>query len=343
MSRFAARRVLVDPKHQRLLKTASLCIAAATAITFMAFIAIWHFDTFGMDFGVYWRVANGPVSQAYEQRSTLNFLYLPTMLLWISPLGLIPKWMAYALWVSISILALIVSCRRHLSNEALLLALIAPPVTFCLLTGQVSVALGALILWACTTDNRIGAGIALGVVASIKPQLVLMSPLFLIANKDGRAIISAGLTFASLASLSIVAFGLRIWASWLDALDHFRSIVVTNGILNVSITPASVADLWHLPVTPFLIAGIATGAWVTLSCRNCDPLRQSAAIVTGSLLAAPFALFYDLAALMPFLAWAVTRGRIVAALAYAGSLNIVPLLVTAFELRHKPDSAHHQR
>jgi hypothetical protein len=130
----------------------------------------------------------------------------------------------------------------------------------------------------------------------------------------------------------VALFGLDTWVAWLGALDHFRLIVVKNGVLNVTITPASVASLWHLPPVPFLLLGAALGAWVVFYCRTFDPLAQCAAIVTGSLLAAPYAVFYDLGAIAPFLAWAVTRGRIVAVLGYLGGLNILPLLATAFEL-----------
>jgi hypothetical protein len=219
-----------------------------------------------------------------------------------------------------------------LDKKGLLLALIAPPVTYCLLTGQVSVALGALVLWSCATGNRIAAGIALGVVASIKPQLVLMAPLLLVVNKDRLAIISAGLALCGLVLLSVAVFGFETWASWIGALDHFQAIVVKNGALSVTITPASVAQLWHLPKTPFLALGAMLGACVVLYCRNSDPLMKSAAIVTGSLLSAPYAIIYDLAAVAPFLAWGVARGRIVAVLAYPGGLNVFPLLATAFEL-----------
>ena len=322
----------MDPELQRLLKVASLGIAVVAAIISIIFASIWHLDMFMMDFGVYWRVANEPVSQAYEHRATLNFPYPPTMLLWISPFSLISKWLAYSLWVAASVAALIASARRHIDKGALALALIAPPVFYCLLTGQVSVALGALVLWSCSTNNRVAAGIALAIAASIKPQLVLMAPLLLVARKDQSAIVSGGITICGLVLLTVVLFGFDTWASWLGALGHFQLIVVKNGVLNVTITPASVAALWQLPSIPFLLLGTALGAWVVFNCRNSDPLTQSAAIVTGSLLAAPYAVFYDLAAVVPFLAFAVTRGRIIAVAGYLGGLNIIPLLATTFEL-----------
>ncbi|MCF2514824.1 DUF2029 domain-containing protein [Sphingomonas sp. G124] len=311
---------------------ASICIASLSAIVFIVFVGIWHIDLFMMDFGVYWRVANGPISSAYEHRASLNFPYPPTMLLWISPLSLLSKGPAYALWIVASVAALVAASRRHLDRSALTLTLIAPPVVYCLLTGQVSVALGALILWSCSVNSRIAAGSALAIAASVKPQLVLMAPLLLAARKDHSAIIWGGIVLISLVLLTVAMFGIETWAAWLGSLDHFRSIVVRNGVLNVTITPASVAVLWHLPPVPFLILGATLGAWIAIYCCDGDPLIRSAAIVTGSLLASPYAVIYDLAALVPFLAWAVARGKIVAVIGYLGGLNIIPLLVTAFEL-----------
>jgi len=285
-----------------------------------------------MDFGVYWRVANTPISLVYQHRASLNFPYPPTMLMWIAPLNLMPRWLAYEVWVGVSILALVGAAHRYLDRPALLLALIAPPVLYCLLAGQVSLALGALILWACATDNRTAAGIALGIAASIKPQLVIMAPLMLAANGDYRALLSAAITVGSLIFLSVFLYGLDIWTAWLGMLEHFQGVVIRNGVLNVSITPASVASLWHLPPIPFLLAGAAIGAWLVVMCRDRDPLTRSAAVIAGSLLASPYGVIYDLAAAAPFLAWSVVRGRIAAVVAYVGGLNIIPLVIISFEL-----------
>jgi hypothetical protein len=315
---------------QRALQAVGITIAWIAALIFIAFARQYH--SLAMDFGVYWRVANDPISQAYEHRATLNFPYPPTMLLWISPLDLIPKWPGYLLWVAISVSAFIAACRQHLDLPPLLLALIAPPVTYCLLTGQVSVILGALVLWSCTTDNRIAAGIALGIAATIKPHLVLMAPLLLAATRDFKALVACGMAFTAIVILSITVFGVAAWVAWLGIIEHFQAAVVKNGVLGVTITPASVARLWHLPTVPFLLLGAGVGVWLVLICRNGPPLIRSAAVVAGSLFAAPYAVMYDLAALAPFLGWAIARGKIVAVLGYVGGLNLVPLCAIAFEL-----------
>jgi hypothetical protein len=49
-------------------------------------------------------------------------------------------------------------------------------------------------------------------------------------------------------------------------------------------------------------------------------------------MAAPYALTYDLAAMAPFLVAAIYRGSIPAAIALAGALHPIPLVLTFFQL-----------
>jgi hypothetical protein len=72
--------------------------------------------------------------------------------------------------------------------------------------------------------------------------------------------------------------------------------------------------------------------WLVFACRKAGPLQSSAAIGTGSLLAAPYALGYDLAVILPFLAYATFRGSFGAAFALSGTLNPAPLLLTTWQL-----------
>ena len=313
-----------------------LALPTAVAISVIWTIALlYRFvvnHEIGMDFGVYWRVANEPLSEIYVPRPVLNFPYPPTMLLWIAPLSLLNKWTAYAIWVLVSIAAYVRACRAHLTNKELALALVSCPMTYCLLNGQVSAFLAALLIWACGTRNRIAAGIALAVIASIKPQFVLLAPLLLLMTKDWRAIGSSGLALAAIVAISFAAFGVGTWEKWLLSLDHFHDIVIKNGVLTVTITPAAAAQLWGLPSVPFMAAGAAIGAWLIVKCRLQSPLHQATAIAAGSLLASPYAIMYDLVAVVPFLVWSVFRGSILSAYAISASLNPMPLLVTAYRL-----------
>lgn len=312
--------------------------ALALAIIMAAFgsigLLVWFgvSGTFATDFSVYWRTANEPLAMAYLPRDELPFPYAPTMLLWIRPLSLLPMWPAFAIWLMISVYCLVKACRVHLSVNETWLVLAGPILINGLGTGQVSAVLAAILLWSCTTKNRLAAGVGLAVIASIKPQLVLLVPLFLLVRRDWVGLGSAALAFLALVSASILAFGFQIWFEWLSSLDNFHRVLLEQSVLGVGATPAAAAEHWHLPPLPFLLGGLAFGSWLVVKCRNLGPLETCAAIATGSLMAAPYALTYDLAAVTPFLVAAIYRGSIPAAVALGGALHPIPLALTFFQL-----------
>lgn len=287
---------------------------------------------FGNDFGVYWRTANNPIEMAYMAGWEYPFPYAPPMLLWISPLALIPKWPAYFLFGAVSIAAFVLACRPYLSKIAIALALLAAPFSRGIMTGQVCALMGAAIIWAFGSKNRILAGVALGFVATIKPQLVIMAPLMLALNRDWRAFVSAGAAFLVAIILSVAVLGSGSWVEWIASMDTFRQAVVDVRATKIGITPAMWAFSRELPTLPFLLVGAMAGSMLVYLCRDKDPLERAAAVVAGSLLAAPYALDYDLAALFPFLALSVMRGRIWAALGLVSWFHPLPLAITAVTL-----------
>ena len=310
------------------LSFAIVICALGSGCLFLWFALGNHFAT---DFRVYWRTANGPLDTAYAT-SRLPFPYAPTMLLWISPLKLIPLWPGFLAWVAVSIWTMKRACRNLLSPGEAWLVLLNPVAVNALCAGQVSAFLAAGLLWACTTDRRISAGLALAFIASVKPQLVILAPLFLIARRDWTAFASAATGFSAFVAGSVIAFGVQPWIEWLNSLQHFHDLLVGSNVLGVAVTPAAAAQSFHLPPIPFLLTGLALGVWLVVVCREAGPLQSSAAIGAGSLLAAPYALGYDLAVILPFLAYATFRGSFGAAFALSGTLNPAPLLITAWQL-----------
>ena len=122
-----------------------------------------------------------------------------------------------------------------------LLALISRPVVFCLMTGQVSVFLAAIMLWAFGTNRKHWAGVALGAVASVKPQLVLLAPLLLLLRRDFQMIAASAAAFAAIVVVALLAFGIQPWIDWLAALDNFHAVLTSGYILRNGASPASQA------------------------------------------------------------------------------------------------------
>jgi len=304
------------------------CALVSAAIFLNYYVA----HKFGNDFGVYWRAANQPADLVYFWKGRYPFPYAPTMLLWIAPLSLVPKWPAFFLFTALSVTAYVLACRPYLPKAAIVLSLISPAFVRGLFTGQVCAVMAALLLWACATSNRLAAGLALGVIASIKPQLVLMAPLMLAFNRDWRAFAAAGTSFLFILLLSFAVFGPDRWPEWISSMDHFHHAVSKMGLLTLGVTPAMIAERFGLPPLPFMILGTVAGAGLLYMCRSVDPLAKSAAIVIASLMAAPYALAYDLASVVPFLALAVLGGRIWSVLAITAIFHPIPLIVATWEL-----------
>lgn len=309
--------------------TILLCAVMSFALVFIFLLD----KKYATDFSVYWRTANGPAEEAYfAPAGEFPFPYAPTMLLWITPLALISKWPAFMLWMALSAGALASACRPYLTKLAIALVILSPPVVHGLFTGQVSAVLAALMIWACATQRRLLAGVVFGVIASIKPQLVIMAPLLLVIIGDWRAFITAGVTFLAIIGLSLQLYGFDRWPEWIASMNHFHSVLVEEKVLGATITPASVAHYWDFPAWPFLLAGAGIGAWLVYVCRNRPPLELAAALATGSLLASPYGLTYDLAVAVPFLVWSVLRDRICSFVALLGFAHPLPLALTAVEL-----------
>jgi hypothetical protein len=282
------------------------------------------------DYSVYWRAANQPAAMAYDQHYK-PFPYAPTMLLWIAPLGFVSSLVGYLAVTFAGIAALYFATRAYLSRWEMILTLFSAPMIRCIRNGQISAILAAALIWACQTPNRIGAGLALGSIASIKPQLVIMAPLMLVLNRDWRAFWAAGVAFLVLALASLL-FGTNRWAEWLASMSHFHTVLVDNDVLNIGVSPAAVAEHYGLPALPFLIAGAIVGAALAYLCRDMGSLEKATAIGAGSILAAPYALAYDLVIIMPFIAMQVMRGKLSSFLAIAALGNPAPLLIAAYHL-----------
>jgi hypothetical protein len=312
-----------------------LAVIACAYQVYVMFVTYSGLNVFGNDFIVYWNTANRPISSAYELRPNYPFPYLPTMLLWIKPLAWVPVAPAFLAWTAISLVAFTWATRKYLTMGQNLLALISRPVAFCLMTGQVSVVLAAIMLWCFGTTRKCCAGIALGAIATVKPQLVLLAPLLLLLRRDFQMLVTAGVAFVAIVLVALFAFGIQPWIDWLNSLDNFRAVLKAGDILRNGASPAGQAERAGLSPLPILLAGIALGSWLIYRCRNVGPLGSAASVATASILASPYSMIYDLAAVVPFLVVTIFRNRLLSPIALAGLFHPLPILISAYELlRH---------
>lgn len=247
------------------------------------------------------------------------FVYPPSALLLLAPFGLLPFWAAYGLW-TITTAGLFAAIIARLSpgpkSLAALLALVLSPCAMVLVVGQTTFLIGAMAILGILLLKRrpLLAGVLLGLAAAIKPQLLVMAPLALLAGAHYRALIAAVVAGAAAGLLAILLFGPQLWLDWLAALPRFGALVRDNpSLLSGDITPSGLAGRIGLDGAAltawralFVLAGAAL-AILTFR-RTEDPTLRLAAMLGGALLASPYAIFYEAALLAPVAIWRVLDG-----------------------------------
>jgi hypothetical protein len=258
------------------------------------------------------------------------FAYPPSFLLLIWPLGLMRRPVAYAVWVTLGVLAYLGAVAPGpWRRQAGLLVLFAPTTAVAIATGQDGLLMAALLIGGCRLLPRrpLLAGVLFGVL-SFKPQFGLMVPLALLAAGQWRTIATAAATVLASVLASAAAFGWGMWERWFLALWGLSTYVGGRARL-FPLMPTVTANLHLLGGGP-LLRGVAqaaamllVGAGVWWCWRRHGTGGISAAVLqVGALLAAPYGFFYDLP-LLTGAAVAVVRERVAA----DASFNPMELLV----------------
>jgi hypothetical protein len=294
------------------------------------------------------------------------FAYPPTALTLLAPFGPLGFWPALAAWLAGSLALFLVAARR-LATQAprlsLAITLFAPPTVLSLLVGQTGLVVGALAILGVagmTTRPRL-AGAALGLAVALKPQMLVLAPVALVAAGAGEALIAATLTAVVVVIASLVAFGPGLWREWLAALPSFEAeIRAVPDMAPGVITPAGLAADFGFPaplaIAVRVAAAIAAAALVwTAFRRPADAALRCGALLCGALMIAPYAMHYDACVLAPIAvvrlnaeapddrAWLIRLFALLAvAAATAPHLGAAAVLVfaalTAIELRAWPKS-----
>jgi hypothetical protein len=230
------------------------------------------------------------------------FVYPPTALLFFSPLAILPFQLSLALFVASSVAAL----ERASSSLGAkpLLWLLAPPVVLAAIAGQPNLIVTALIVYALIALPRAEtkAGMLLGIAAAVKPPLLILAPLALVAGRHWRALGSAAATASALVLLSVLLFGIGIWQDWLASLPSFQALVTGyEPLLRNTVTAHATAIRFGIdPWLPSLLCALLAAVAVFLVfARSTDPAVRLVTLVGGALLVTPYGMNYELAALAP--------------------------------------------
>ena len=306
------------------------------------FMAFWSFPRFAATHPVA-QIYDATALQAFQQAlypgfdSFYPYLYAPTLLLPIWWLTWISYGWAEIIWTLAGVAALAAAVKLAFPRArwTLLAALLASPAalitaatgeTAFFTTALLLAGFGALPKWPAL------AGIAFGLL-TLKPQLGILIPIFLLARCEWRAIATATLTALALAGLSCLAFPPGLWLIWAHTLPQYQAWYFASKGLNLNIIVTPAANLvalgvpqniaWAAQIGCFL-AVAAVVAWLA---RRASYRLAVAALLTGTFLAQPHAYAYDSVTLTAALALCITERPAAWQLGLAALVYLGPLLL----------------
>ena len=317
----------------RVLWVLAIALAALGAAEFRT---LYNFQPLGIDFLPLWtagHMAWTHPSQVYDFAAVSHaqawllpglkwmrpYAYPPTALLLLAPFGALPFWPALAAWTAAGFALFLYAgarlARGRLDLTLVLMAL-SPAALLAAMVGQSMLAAAAFVVLAMVELDRRPrlAGVFFAIAVAIKPQAALLAPVALVAGGAFEALASAAVVEALLVGASIALFGFDRWPEWFASLPAFQAVVAaTPGLIPGVITPAGAAQMLGLTGLAatiwravFGLAGVAL-VWRAFARRG-EVAPRLAALGAGSLLAAPYAMHYDGALLVPAAVVMVVNG-----------------------------------
>lgn len=243
------------------------------------------------------------------------WLYPPTGLLLVAPVSLLPYKVSLVVWTAAGLGALGAVLWRILRDPAaVVLLLLFPAVSLCLINGQSGVWLAALLGGGLALLDRRPwlAGVLLG-VATVKPQMLLLVVPCLLVGRHWRAIGGLAATFLGMVALSVLAFGTGAWTGFFDSvlggvdilgqvrpLERMPSVFVAASLVGLD---RGAATALQVAVALLMLAAVG---WLWLK-RFPMAIRGSALLFAVPLVT-PYSFDYDLAVLTVALAWLLLEG-----------------------------------
>lgn len=252
-----------------------------------------------------------------EKTPFYGWHYPPIFLFLAAALALFPYLIALALWQLSTLALYLASIRAILPRaEVWLSALAFPAVLINIAHGHNGFLTAALIgggLW--LLDRKpVAAGILFGLLI-YKPQFGVLIPLALAAGGYWRAFIVAGVTVLALCAATYFAFGIGVWDAFRESMTFTREIVLEKGDTGFH-KIQSVFAAFRLLGAPVTLAYAAQGIVFATAAACLVWLWRSekafalkaAALISGSMLATPYLLDYDLMIAAPAIAFLAAHG-----------------------------------
>ena len=229
----------------------------------------------------------------------------------------VPYAWGLAVWLVAGFAAYLATVRAILPRpETLLVAAAFPAVFINVGHGQngflTAALLGGALHW---LDRKPWlAGVLIGCLA-YKPQFGVLIPIALLAARRWHTIAAAIVTVAALVLISFATLGGGVWHAFLDSMNFTQTVVLEQGGTGWEKIQSifSAARNWGANVaTAYALQGAlalmlaASLAWLWHSDAAFE--LKAAALATGSLLATPYVLDYDLVVLAVAIAFFARHG-----------------------------------
>ncbi|RMF06083.1 MAG: DUF2029 domain-containing protein, partial [Alphaproteobacteria bacterium] len=243
--------------------------------------------------------------------------YPPQFLLVAAVLALLPYGWALLAWMALTLPAYLAAVRAILPRSDVLIPAAAFPAVFVNLghgqNGFLTAALlgGGLVL---LERRPVMAGLLIGLLA-YKPQFGVLIPLVLAVSGRWTAIMAAAATVVASCIVTLALFGSGIWEAFFASTEFTRSVVLEAGGTGWQKIQSIFAALrmWGAGIEIaysgqlLLALGVAASlAWLWRS--QAAFALKAAALATGSLLATPYVLDYDLVVLGVAIAFFAAHG-----------------------------------
>ena len=235
------------------------------------------------------------------------FVYPPSALVVLAPLGMLPWRAAFAAWDLVTGGLFVWVARRIGAGWWFLLFL---PVLTVAWGGGATFLIGALVTAGLVArDKPALAGLLFGLAAAVKPQLLVLVPIALLAESRWRTLLSAAAAGAAVCLASVALWGVDLWRAWWSMLPEYERLASTSpAMLAWEVTPSAwlvrhgVDHRWAYLLVPPVVWGL----WKTF--RNTTRLPERVfALFAGTLLVTPYAMAYETALLAPALVVFISR------------------------------------
>jgi hypothetical protein len=236
-----------------------------------------------------------------------HYSYPPVMLMVSWPLAFLPYLAALLLWSLAGWVAFAFALRLLWPSPAALLYALAIPATFInLMAGQnglwTAAILGAGLSW--LPRRPIVSGILFGLLLACKPQLALLLPLALLAERNWRALDAMIASAALLATVTLPLYGWTLWTDYRERVTTLRHAILENDAGTWRLMPSAFIMARSLSLS--IVAAYAVQAVVTLAVSalvvwiwrrrsRARPIKN-AILILCLLLASPYVQNYDLIA-----------------------------------------------